>query len=181
MDWRAIGKRSDGSGRARLDIDQSEKRGRVVSLRISLIHTHTGAQLAVWVFVPARARARVDSTRRSFAEKFISDERIRYRCITLFRMHCAGCFGNACVKQLVLCDILVMNHISSVHLSCKENRFSHNKKSDPSERMSAYGCAQFSATQTQDGLSVIPVWDRSETTHAKESQEGSGGKRALEL
>lgn len=40
MAWRVIGKRSDGSGRARLDIDHREKGGWVVSPRIALTHKH---------------------------------------------------------------------------------------------------------------------------------------------
>lgn len=77
-------------GVARLDIDHWEKGGRVVSLRISLTHrdahTHDCAlqAVAVWVCVCARerAQARADLTRCCFAEKFISDLRIRCRCIT---------------------------------------------------------------------------------------------------
>lgn len=94
-------------GDARLDIDHREKGGRVVSLRISLTHrerhTHAIARCRLWQCgcVCARARARADLTRCCFAEKFISDLRIRYRCITLLHMQSAGCFGNICVKPSV--------------------------------------------------------------------------------
>lgn len=76
----------------------------------------------------------------------------------------------------------MMNHVSASCFSGTNGtdlrmiRFPASLTSEP-----VYGCAHFARAQTRDGLNVIPVCDRPDTTRAKESEKEDGGKRALVL